>query len=125
MTDGPTPNRAARRAQILATDGRTCVWCGREVAVGLVGATTEHLVPKVKGGPSWAENEVVACARCNRSRGHVTPAEWLTQCELLGQPADRDRIIERLRALLARIEREGGQRRARRYAHSQLRRLTR
>ena len=44
-----------------------------------VRATTDHLVPKVKGGPSWLENEVVSCGRCNRERGHLSPADWLAE----------------------------------------------
>ncbi|OMQ14107.1 endonuclease, partial [Modestobacter sp. VKM Ac-2676] len=58
------PDRAARLAGALVRDGATCIWCGRTFT-GQVRPTTEHLVPRVKGGPSWAENEVAACGRCN------------------------------------------------------------
>ena len=51
-------SRVERREHILDRDGSKCVWCGRAIAVGLVHATTEHLVPRVKGGPSWLENEL-------------------------------------------------------------------
>lgn len=74
-------NRRDRLAEILGRDRGRCVWCGRTIGTDLVRATTEHVVPKVKRGPSWLENEVAA-------------------------------IAER-----------GGQRRARRYVDSQLRRL--
>src|SRR3954453_6707691 len=70
------PDRAARLRLAVERDGPRCVWCRRECA-GLVRATTDHLVPKVKGGPSWLENEVLACGRCNRERGHSTPADWV------------------------------------------------
>src|SRR3546814_10597925 len=76
----PPLNRRDRLAQILERDGGTCVWCGRDVGGGMVRATTEHAVPRVKGGPSWLENEVAACGRCNRERGNPTPAEWLDVC---------------------------------------------
>jgi hypothetical protein len=118
-------NRADRLALILHRDGARCVWCGRAVAQGLVRATTEHVVPKVKGGPSWIENEVAACARCNRARGHRTPAEWLDECERRGWDVDRAAVVRALVALRTAIAERGGQRRARAYVDSQLRRLDR
>lgn len=123
--DRRPPNRAERRAEILERDGGRCVWCGREVGVRLVVATTEHVVPRLKGGPSWLENEVAACRRCNGERGHRTPAEWLDECERRGWPADRGAIVRALEALEAAIAERGGQRRARVYVDSQLRRLRR
>ena len=115
-------NRSQRLARILERDGPTCVWCGRRFE-GLVRPTTEHLVPRLKGGPSWIENEVAACARCNRRRGHRTPAEWLEECERMGWAPDRAAIVRSLRALDGAIRARGGQRRARPYLASQLRRL--
>ena len=117
------PGKAARRAARLAADGPACVWCGRTLEEGLVRATTEHVVPRVKGGPSWAENELVACARCNRARGHRTPAEWADECERRGWPVDRERIRLALEELAAAIGERGGMRRARRYVESQRRRF--
>ena len=117
------PNRRSRLDLILERDGATCVWCGRQVAHRLVEATTEHVVPRVKGGPSWLENEVAACTRCNGRRGHRTPAEWADVCDGLGWHPDRERLVRVLHSLAQRIEREGGQRRARPYIRSQLRRL--
>lgn len=117
------PNRRARLEQILERDGATCVWCRRGVDTKLVKATTEHIVPRVKGGPSWIENEVAACSRCNGRRGHRTPAEWADECERLGWDPDRRRLVTTLEALAERIEIDGGQRRARPYIDSQLRRL--
>lgn len=112
-------------AIILERDGATCVWCGRELGSGLVPATTEHVVPRIKGGPSWIENEVAACERCNGRRGHRTPAEWADECEGVGWTPARDTIIAVLRSLEAAIAERGGQRRCRPYVRSQLRRLTR
>ena len=112
-------------AFILERDGRSCVWCGREIAVGLVEATTEHVVPRIKGGPSWIENEVAACRRCNGERGHRKPGEWIEECERRGWRPNRAVLVRVLRSLEAAIEMNGGQRRARSYARSQLRRLTR
>lgn len=118
-------NRRERLEAILERDGPTCVWCGREVDSQLVRATTEHVVPRLKGGPSWIENEVAACKRCNNSRGHKNLADWANECEQRGWTPDRQRLVATLELLEARIARDGGQRRARPYLQTQLRRLRR
>jgi HNH endonuclease len=120
----PQPARAERLERVLERDGARCVWCGRALG-GRVRATTEHVVPRVKGGPSWIENEVAACSRCNRERGHLTPAEWIDECERRGWEPARQVIVGSLRALNDAIAERGGQRRARPYVVSQLRRLGR
>jgi len=116
-----------RRERLLAArerDGDTCLWCARRLT-GTVAATTDHVVPKVKGGPSWLENEVAACGRCNSERGHRTPVDWLEECLRRGWDADEQRLARSLTSLAAAIVREGGQRRARPYLDAQLRRLRR
>jgi hypothetical protein len=118
-------DRRDRMAVILERDGAECVWCRRPLERGLVLATTEHVVPRIKGGPSWLENEVAACRRCNRERGHRTPSDWIDECERRGWEPRRDIVERSLEALLVAIRRRGGQRRARPYVHSQLRRLQR
>jgi hypothetical protein len=120
----PQLDRADRLTAILERDGPTCVWCGR-VFGPLIRPTTEHVVPRVKGGPSRLENEVAACGRCNRERGHRTPVQWLEACERRGWAPDGDRLLRVLGSLEAAIGREGGQRKARPYLDAQLRRLRR
>ena len=115
-------NRGQRLAAVLERDGDTCVWCGRRFE-GLVRPTTEHLVPRLKGGPSWLENEVAACRRCNGERGHTTLGDWADECERRGWPVDRERLVRTLEALQLAIVERGGQRRARPWLASQLRRL--
>jgi hypothetical protein len=117
--------RAERLRVVLARDGAACVWCRRPVDTSLVRATTEHVVPRIKGGPSWLENELAACGRCNRERGHRSPAEWIEECERRGWEPDREAVVAALRALQAAIAERGGQRRARPYVAAQLRRLDR
>ena len=117
-------DRAARRRAALQRDGATCVWCGRAFT-GQVAATTEHVVPRVKGGPSWPENEVAACRRCNSDRGHRGPVEWLEECLRRGWQPDEARLVRMLALLVDAIAREGGQRRARPYLDAQLRRMRR
>ena len=116
-------NRRQRMAIVLERDGAACVWCRRPLEIGLVAATTEHLVPRIKGGPSWIENELAACRRCNGERGHRTPGEWFDECERRGWNPNREVIVRALRSLSDAIAARGGQRRARPYIASQLRRL--
>ena len=116
------PDRATRLRSAALRDGERCVWC-RRPCTGLVRATTDHLVPKVKGGPSWLENEVVACRRCNGERGHLSPADWLAECERRGWEPDVPAVVRALTALDRAIAERGGQRRARPYLAAQLRRL--
>lgn len=118
------PGRAERLEAALDRDGATCIWCGRSLGA-LVPATTEHVVPRVKGGPSWRENEVAACRRCNSQRGHLGPVDWLEQCRRRGWQPDAPRLVASLLSLSEAIDRRGGQRRARPYLAAQLRRLER
>jgi hypothetical protein len=116
--------RSDRLAAARRRDGDTCLWCGR-VFSGWVPATTDHLVPKVKGGPSWLENEVAACRRCNGERGHRGVVDWLEECERRGWSPDVGRLEQVLASLAAAIAERGGQRRARPHLQTQLRRLRR
>ncbi len=119
------PGRRRRLELILDRDGPTCVWCGCEVDTPLVQATTEHVVPRLKGGPSWLENEVAACKRCNGRRGHRNLVDWADECDGSGWNVDRHRLVRVLESLDAHIAEQGGQRKARPYIRSQLRRLRR
>jgi 5-methylcytosine-specific restriction endonuclease McrA len=115
--------RRERLERILDRDGAECVWCRRPLAPGHRDLSVEHLVPRLKGGPSWAENEVPACRGCNRSRGHVAPDRWLERCEARGLRPKRATVERRLLELRDAFDRRGGQRRARPYLDGQLRRL--
>jgi 5-methylcytosine-specific restriction endonuclease McrA len=116
-------SRSERRDHVLDRDGGRCVWCRREISKSLVRATTDHLVPRLKGGPSWLENELVACSRCNKRRGHASPAAWINVCRRNGWEPDEEVVVRALLALQDAIAQRGGQRRARAYVDSQLRRL--
>ena len=113
--------RADRLAAILERDGARCVWCGRAFTE-LIHPTTDHLVPRVKGGPSWLENEVAACARCNNDRGHLTPVDWLAECARRDWQPDLAAVGAALGRLEVAIGQRGGQRRAARYLDGQRRR---
>jgi len=104
-------------------DGPECVWCRRAFEPGRTEPSLEHVIPRLKGGPAWPENEVAACRRDNRARGHTAPAAWLDECEHRGWEPRRDVIAARLLELRDAIAERGGQRRARPYLDGQLRRL--
>ncbi|MGW5339209.1 HNH endonuclease [Rhodococcus pyridinivorans] len=118
-------DRATRLSLALDRQDGRCLWCGREFG-RLITPTTDHLVPRLKGGPSITANEVAACRRCNADRGHVAPVEWLQEC---GRQPDRSPQTELLVALLVELDtelaRSGGSRRARKYLTGQLRRIRR
>ncbi|MET0966963.1 MAG: HNH endonuclease [Nakamurella sp.] len=117
-------DRRERLAAILQRDGNQCLWCGRAFS-SLVQPTTDHLVPKVKGGPSWIENEVAACRRCNGQRGHRTPIDWLDECQRRGWTPDIAILGRAMSDLAIAIARRGGQRRAARYLDAHGRRWSR
>lgn len=116
------PGRAARLAAAHTRDGATCLWCARPLDDRVV-ATTDHVIPRVKGGPSWLENEVAACRRCNGERGHRGAVDWLEECERRGWTPDVDRLTRVLDDLAEAIAARGGQRRARPHLDAQRRRL--
>ena len=115
--------RAERLLRILERDGQECVWCRRPLGPGHHDASLEHVVPRLKGGPAWPENEVAACRTCNRGRGHSAPVVWLDACEARGLEPRRELIADSLLRLRDAIAERGGQRRARPYLDGQLRRL--
>ncbi|GIG34903.1 HNH endonuclease [Cellulomonas pakistanensis] len=124
-TAGPRRAPRAERLRLaVERDGARCVWCGRAFGP-LVPPTRDHLVPRVKGGPSWLENEVPACRRCNAERGHRGVVEWLEECGRRGWDPDAGAVERALDALEEAIAERGGQRRARAYVASQQRRLRR
>lgn len=116
------PGRSQRLDAAHARDGGSCVWCARPLD-DRVPATTDHVIPKVKGGPSWLENEVAACRRCNGERGHRGVVDWLEECERRGWSPDVPRLVRVLDALDEAIRMRGGQRRARPHLDAQRRRL--
>jgi hypothetical protein len=115
--------RRDRLRLAIERDGPHCVWCRRPLDADDRFATTDHVVPRLKGGPAWIENEVAACRSCNRRRGHQSPVAWLEECERRGLAPDRAAIERSLTALQQAIAERGGQRKARPYLAAQLRRL--
>lgn len=63
------------RAAVLLRDGSVCAYCK-----GTDGPfEVDHVFPKSRGGPNTAANLVAACKPCNRSKGALTPDEWMSR----------------------------------------------
>jgi hypothetical protein len=60
------------RRQVIQRDGSTCVYCGAYDGP----FDLDHVIPWSRGGGHSAENLVVACQSCNRSKGARFLSEW-------------------------------------------------
>lgn len=58
------------KMQILSTDN-CCIYCNSTDAL-----SWDHLIPRLKDGPETAENHVIACKKCNSSKGTKGIYEW-------------------------------------------------
>lgn len=59
---------------VLSRDGQACVYCGASSRP----FELDHVVPWSRGGQHTADNLVLACRPCNRSKGARTAEEWLS-----------------------------------------------
>lgn len=101
---------------LIELAGGRCTWCGYELARTGARPTRDHLIPRIKGGPTRLENEVASCSSCNRQRGHVAPAAWIEQCRHdRGVEPQLELVLGQLRRLEDAIASEGGMRRIREY----------
>ena len=57
--------------------GRRCVYCAAPLVLEL--ATLDHVHPVAKGGGHTPGNLVAACARCNRLKGDMLPADFFAR----------------------------------------------
>lgn len=53
-----------------------CWYCGRE------SETTDHILPRARGGSNHQSNLLDACRSCNSSKRDRTPREWREALEL-------------------------------------------
>ncbi len=77
-----------------------CIYCG-----GTDALTTEHILPRSRGGENVTDNVVRVCRTCNSSKGSKGLYEW----KGLDAKNDHSRIAEGkyLKYLYSRFEREG------------------
>jgi hypothetical protein len=114
----------ARLEHLLEIGGERCAWCGYDLTKPNARPTRDHIVPKVKGGPTRLENEVASCGSCNQKRGNTSPSQYV-------EASRRDRgldpnaalIADQLDSLDAAIKREGGMRKIRDYVTREAKRV--
>jgi 5-methylcytosine-specific restriction endonuclease McrA len=51
-----------------------CIFCGEYLSFEK--STTEHVIPKSKGGPNIIENLAISCKVCNNDRKSIGFDEW-------------------------------------------------
>jgi len=109
---------------LLELGGWRCAWCGYDLTRTNARPTRDHVVPRVKGGPTRLENEVAACGSCNRTRGHASPSQFVeTSRRDRGLDPDAALVADQLDRLGAAIRSEGGMRRIRDYVAREARRV--
>ncbi|MBC7460278.1 MAG: HNH endonuclease [Thermoleophilia bacterium] len=105
-----------RLDMLLELGGGMCAWCGFDLARPQARPTRDHIVPKIKGGPTRLENEVAACGACNQLRGSTSPSQFIerSRSERLLEP-NAALVADQLESLDAAIAKEGGMRKIRDY----------
>lgn len=115
---------AERLERLLELGEWRCAWCGYDLEKPTARPTRDHVVPKIKGGPTRLENEVASCGNCNRLRGHVSPSQFIEKSRLdRGLAPNAALVADQLDSLAAAIEREGGMRKIRDYVTREAKRV--
>jgi 5-methylcytosine-specific restriction endonuclease McrA len=104
-------------------DKNECVWCRKTLWARDNDSSIDHVIPKVKGGPSWPENEVTACKRCNSKRGAKMPLAYALICASEGYQPNRELLESKLRSLHAILKDTSGHKRLKAKLDHQMRRL--
>lgn len=85
--------------RILAFQGNRCIYCNERFTQKRR-PSCDHILPLTRGGGDWALNIVMACRRCNSSRGNIP---FRTFCKLLSSTQNK-RIRVQLRDRLLAID---------------------
>jgi 5-methylcytosine-specific restriction endonuclease McrA len=64
---------AFSRRNVFLRDGHRCQYC--LVRLAEVELTTDHVIPRSRGGATSWDNVVTACSPCNRKKANRTPAQ--------------------------------------------------
>lgn len=63
------------RTKLHEAQGGRCYYCGRIVNLGAF--STDHVIPKCRGGQKGSNNTVGSCKSCNNAKGNMTLTEFL------------------------------------------------
>jgi 5-methylcytosine-specific restriction endonuclease McrA len=114
----------ARMDHLLELGSWQCAWCGYDLTKSNARPTRDHIVPKIKGGPTRLENEVASCGSCNSKRGHTSPSQYIeTSRRDRGLEPNAALVADQLDALDAAIARDGGMRKIRDYVSREAKRV--
>ena len=61
------------RRNVFLRDGHRCQYCNQSLPASEL--TTDHVVPRSRGGTTSWDNVVAACGPCNRKKANRTPAQ--------------------------------------------------
>lgn len=64
---------AFSRRNVFLRDGHRCQYCDAHLPVSEL--TTDHVIPRSRGGVTSWDNVVTACGPCNRKKANRTPAQ--------------------------------------------------
>nr|DAY67707.1 MAG TPA: Recombination endonuclease VII [Caudoviricetes sp.] len=53
-----------------------CAYCGKQLTLEASDTCVDHVIPIAKGGNNEDKNLVMACRRCNSSKGAKLLSEW-------------------------------------------------
>ena len=124
MSEGRQLAPAARLERLLELGEHRCAWCGFDLDKPAARPTRDHIVPKIKGGPTRLENEVASCASCNQLRGHRSPSQFIEDSRReRGVESNAAHVADQLDSLDAAIKREGGMRKIRDYVVREAKRV--
>ena len=114
----------ARLDHLLELGEWRCAWCGYDLEKSNARPTRDHIVPKVKGGPTRLENEVASCSSCNNKRGNDSPSQFIESSRRdRGLEPNAALVADQLDALDAAIARDGGMRKIRDYVTREAKRV--
>jgi len=87
--------------RVYKRDQYRCRYCGNDN----IPLTVDHLVLWEKGGPSTEANLLSCCKKCNKVRGNMPYAEWLTHAHYARVSAKLDDTTKRANeALVATLD---------------------
>lgn len=65
------------RSEVIARSANVCAYCGRRCGLpGRRELEIDHVIPVASNGSNTANNLVVACRQCNRSKGAKQGWRW-------------------------------------------------